>query len=174
MFRPEGGEQGGEEVFAGDRAGGDGEVARDGSLSARDLPAGLAVEVERLRRRLHEAGVGLGDRVGVRVPSGTNDLYVAVLGTLAAGAAYVPVDAEDPDERAALVFGEAEVAAVLGAGLSIDVRAPEAHHAARRPGVEDDAWIIFTSGSTGRPKGVAVTHRSAATACEASVSWRTA
>ncbi|MFE3167103.1 Pls/PosA family non-ribosomal peptide synthetase [Streptomyces sp. NPDC059224] len=123
---------------------------------------GLAVEVERLRRRLHEAGVGLGDRVGVRVPSGTNDLYVAVLGTLAAGAAYVPVDAEDPDERAALVFGEAEVAAVLGAGLSIDVRAPEAHHAARRPGVEDDAWIIFTSGSTGRPKGVAVTHRSAA------------
>ncbi|MER5526710.1 Pls/PosA family non-ribosomal peptide synthetase [Streptomyces sp. NPDC002677] len=122
----------------------------------------LAVEVERLRRRLHEAGVGLGDRVGVRVPSGTNDLYVAVLGVLAAGAAYVPVDAEDPDERAALVFGEAEVAAVLGAGLSIDVRNPEAGNAARRPGVEHDAWIIFTSGSTGKPKGVAVTHRSAA------------
>ncbi|MFJ8156808.1 Pls/PosA family non-ribosomal peptide synthetase [Streptomyces sp. NPDC094468] len=122
----------------------------------------LAVEVERLRRRLHEAGVGLGDRVGVRVPSGTNDLYVAVLGVLASGAAYVPVDAEDPDERAALVFGEARVAAVLGAGLSIDVRDPEARTAARRPGVEHDAWIIFTSGSTGRPKGVAVTHRSAA------------
>ncbi|MFD3584482.1 Pls/PosA family non-ribosomal peptide synthetase [Streptomyces sp. NPDC058683] len=122
----------------------------------------LAVEVERLRRRLQEAGVGLGDRVGVRVPSGTNDLYIAVLGVLAAGAAYVPVDAEDPDERAALVFGEAAVAAVLGAGLSIDVRNPEAGNAARRPGVEHDAWIIFTSGSTGKPKGVAVTHRSAA------------
>ncbi|MFG3020991.1 Pls/PosA family non-ribosomal peptide synthetase [Streptomyces sp. NPDC048254] len=122
----------------------------------------LAVEVERLRRRLHEAGVGLGDRVGVRAPSGTNDLYIAVLGVLAAGAAYVPVDAEDPDERAALVFGEAEVAAVLGAGLSIDVRNPEAGNAARRPGAEHDAWIIFTSGSTGKPKGVAVTHRSAA------------
>ncbi|MEU9154394.1 Pls/PosA family non-ribosomal peptide synthetase [Streptomyces sp. NPDC048417] len=122
----------------------------------------LAVEVERLRRRLHEAGVGLGDRVGVRVPSGTNDLYIAVLGVLAAGAAYVPVDAEDPDERAALVFGEAAVAAVLGAGPAIDVRNPEAGNAARRPGVEHDAWIIFTSGSTGKPKGVAVTHRSAA------------
>ncbi|MFF7475687.1 Pls/PosA family non-ribosomal peptide synthetase [Streptomyces sp. NPDC008092] len=122
---------------------------------------GLAIEVARLRRRLAEAGIGLGDRVGVRVPSGTNDLYVAVLGVLAAGAAYVPVDAEDPDERAALVFGEAEVAAVLGEGLHIDVR----HESARpsgRPGAEHDAWIIFTSGSTGRPKGVAVTHRSAA------------
>ena len=34
----------------------------------------LAVEVEHLRRRLAAAGVGLGDRVGVRVPSGTNEL----------------------------------------------------------------------------------------------------
>ncbi|MER7835894.1 Pls/PosA family non-ribosomal peptide synthetase [Streptomyces sp. NPDC096040] len=121
----------------------------------------LAVEVERLRRRLAEAGIGLGDRVGVRVPSGTNDLYIAVLGVLAAGAAYVPVDAEDPDERATLVFGEAEVAAVLGEGLHIDVRRAEARTAGR-PGTEHDAWIIFTSGSTGKPKGVAVTHRSAA------------
>ncbi|MFD8718314.1 Pls/PosA family non-ribosomal peptide synthetase [Streptomyces sp. NPDC059629] len=121
----------------------------------------LAVEVERLRRRLAAAGIGLGDRVGVRVPSGTNDLYIAVLGTLAAGAAYVPVDAEDPDERAALVFGEAEVAAVLGEGLHIDVRRADGRTAGR-PGTEHDAWIIFTSGSTGKPKGVAVTHRSAA------------
>ncbi|MER7183144.1 Pls/PosA family non-ribosomal peptide synthetase [Streptomyces hyaluromycini] len=122
---------------------------------------GLAIEVARLRRRLAEAGIGLGDRVGVRVPSGTNDLYVAVLGVLAAGAAYVPVDAEDPDERAALVFGEAEVAAVLGEGLHIDVR-HESEKPSGRPGAENDAWIIFTSGSTGKPKGVAVTHRSAA------------
>ncbi|MEU2421582.1 Pls/PosA family non-ribosomal peptide synthetase [Streptomyces sp. NPDC007851] len=121
----------------------------------------LAVEVERLRRRLAGAGIGLGDRVGVRVPSGTNDLYVAVLGVLAAGAAYVPVDAEDPDERAALVFGEAEVAAVVGARLDIDVRLASGRPAGR-PGTGHDAWIIFTSGSTGKPKGVAVTHRSAA------------
>ncbi|MFC8349312.1 Pls/PosA family non-ribosomal peptide synthetase [Streptomyces sp. NPDC057280] len=121
----------------------------------------LAVEVERLRRRLAAAGVGLGDRVGVRVPSGTNDLYVAILAVLAAGAAYVPVDAEDPDERAELVFGEAEVRAVIGAGHELTVTGRGATPAAR-PGVEHDAWIIFTSGSTGKPKGVAVSHRSAA------------
>ncbi|MER6474517.1 Pls/PosA family non-ribosomal peptide synthetase [Streptomyces collinus] len=121
----------------------------------------LAAEVEGLRRRLAAAGVGLGDRVGVRVPSGTNDLYVAVLAVLAAGAAYVPVDAEDPDERAELVFGEAGVRAVVGAGHRIDVTGAPGGPAGR-PGAGDDAWIIFTSGSTGRPKGVAVTHRSAA------------
>ncbi|WP_217180210.1 Pls/PosA family non-ribosomal peptide synthetase [Streptomyces sp. AC495_CC817] len=121
----------------------------------------LAVEVENLRRRLGAAGVGLGDRVGVRVPSGTNELYVAILAVLAAGAAYVPVDAEDPDERAELVFGEAEVRAVVGAGHELTVHGASGSPAAR-PGVEHDAWIIFTSGSTGRPKGVAVSHRSAA------------
>ncbi|MFF8194203.1 Pls/PosA family non-ribosomal peptide synthetase [Streptomyces bobili] len=121
----------------------------------------LAVEVDRLRLRLAGAGVGLGDRVGVRVPSGTNDLYIAILAVLAAGAAYVPVDAEDPEERAALVFGEAGVRAVVGAGHELTVHGRSEVPAAR-PGAGHDAWIIFTSGSTGKPKGVAVSHRSAA------------
>ena len=77
---------------------------------------GLADEVEAHAPRLTEAGIGVGDRVGIRVASGTADLYVAILAVLAAGAAYVPVDADDPDERAELVFGEAGVCAVLGAG----------------------------------------------------------
>ncbi|WP_329116697.1 Pls/PosA family non-ribosomal peptide synthetase [Streptomyces sp. NBC_01465] len=121
----------------------------------------LAAEVEQLRHRLAASGVGRGDRVGIRVPSGSCDLYVAILAVLAAGAAYVPVDAEDPDERAALVFGEAGVRTVIGAGCAFTVREPS-EVPAGRPGPGDDAWIIFTSGSTGRPKGVAVTHRSAA------------
>ncbi|WP_125263811.1 Pls/PosA family non-ribosomal peptide synthetase [Streptomyces alboflavus] len=121
----------------------------------------LAAEVEHLRRGLDAAGVGRGDRVGVRVPSGTNELYVAILAVIAAGAAYVPVDAEDPDERADLVFGEAGVRTVIGAGHAFTVDKP-ADVPAGRPGPDDDAWIIFTSGSTGKPKGVAVSNRSAA------------
>lgn len=122
----------------------------------------LVDEVESLRLRLAAAGIGVGDRVGVRVPSGTADLYVSILAVLAAGAAYVPVDAEDPDERAELVFTEAAVSAVIGEGRAFKPCGTAAGVTGSRPGPGDDAWIIFTSGSTGRPKGVAVSHRSAA------------
>ncbi|WP_340540572.1 Pls/PosA family non-ribosomal peptide synthetase [Nocardioides sp. GXZ039] len=116
---------------------------------------GLAAELATL-------GIGPGDKVGVRVSSGTTDLYVAIIGVLLAGAAYVPVDADDPDERARLVFGEADVAAVVGNDLAITRRRPADAVEPADPGLDDDAWVIFTSGSTGKPKGVAVTHRSAA------------
>jgi non-ribosomal peptide synthetase-like protein len=121
----------------------------------------LRAEVDVVRQRLVRAGIGVGDRIGVRVRSGTTELYVAILGVLASGAAYVPVDADDPDERAELVFAEAQVCAVLGAGGSLTRRGvPIAQTFTPTP--DADAWIIFTSGSTGRPKGVAVSHRSAA------------
>jgi non-ribosomal peptide synthetase-like protein len=122
----------------------------------------LAAEVDAVRQKLAASGIGAGDRVGIRISSGTADLYVAILGVLAAGAAYVPVDADDPDERAELVFGEAGVCAVLGDGLAMTSLAPPGGTSPDRPGPDDDAWIIFTSGSTGKPKGVAVSHASAA------------
>jgi len=121
----------------------------------------LAGQVEAVRARLCGHGIGVGDRVGVRVSSGTAELYLAILGVLAAGAAYVPVDADDPDERAELVFAEAGVCAVLGDGLTVSLRGTPAGRPGR-PGPADDAWIIFTSGSTGTPKGVAVSHGAAA------------
>lgn len=145
-----------------------------GALSYRELMA----RVNLIAGRLRAAGVERGDRVGVRMPSGTRELYLSILGVLAAGAAYVPVDVDDPEERASLVFSEALVRGVLTtAGYSpagshdpvdviFDHAAPHLSTAATpmasRPVPADDAWIIFTSGSTGTPKGVAVTHRSAA------------
>ena len=121
----------------------------------------LTDELDALRVRLQDNGIGLGDRVGIRISSGTTELYVAILAVLSAGAAYVPVDADDPQERADLVFDEAAVCAVLGDGHEITHRgAPTGRPTS--PGPDDDAWIIFTSGSTGKPKGVAVSHRSAA------------
>lgn len=123
----------------------------------------LLTAVRAAARKLHLAGLGAGDKIGVRIPSGTNDLYISILAILLVGAAYVPVDADDPEERARLVFGEAKVAGVLGAGgvLTGSTRTTPFVDA-RPPAPEDDAWIIFTSGSTGTPKGVAVQHRSAA------------
>ncbi|MEE6136414.1 Pls/PosA family non-ribosomal peptide synthetase [Mycobacterium sp. 050128] len=127
-------------------------------LTYNELIGDIEASVQWLAAR----GIGRGDRIGIRMPSGSYALYVAILATLATGAAYVPVDADDPDERAELVFGEAGVVGVIteagllrGVGLSRGWRATA-------PLARDDAWIIFTSGSTGTPKGVAVTHRSAA------------
>src|SRR3712207_8074303 len=48
----------------------------------------LLRDVHRLRDRLAAAGVGRGDRVGVRAQSGSADLYLTVLAGLAPGAAY--------------------------------------------------------------------------------------
>ncbi|MGC4755460.1 Pls/PosA family non-ribosomal peptide synthetase [Micromonospora trifolii] len=127
------------------------------ALTYRDL----ADEVEIVRMSLARHGIGVGDRVGVRISSGTAELYLAILGVLAAGAAYVPVDADDPEERAELVFAEAGVVAVLGDGLAVSLRRTPTGRSAQ-PGPDDDAWIIFTSGSTGVPKGVAVSHAAAA------------
>ncbi|HQR27560.1 MAG TPA: AMP-binding protein, partial [Nocardioides sp.] len=58
--------------------------------------AELDEAAEELAEALNDLGVGRGDRVGIRIRSGTVDLYVAILGVLAAGACYVPVDADDP------------------------------------------------------------------------------
>ncbi|SMR60845.1 unnamed protein product [Zymoseptoria tritici ST99CH_1A5] len=128
-------------------------------LSYAELSKSIDLKVNALR----EAGVVAGDRVGVRLTSGTLDLYVSILGVLFAGAAYVPVDVDDPDARADLVSSEAEVSAVLTDNGIIPKRPSRRSEDTRnRPSIEDDAWIIFTSGSTGKPKGVAVTHRSAA------------
>ncbi|MBX7431252.1 amino acid adenylation domain-containing protein [Mycobacterium sp. Y57] len=124
--------------------------------------AELISDVEDSVQWLAARGIGRGDRIGIRMPSGSYALYVAILAALAAGAAYVPVDADDPQERAELVFTEADVVAVITErGL---VRGPGSSRGwrAAAPLSRDDAWIIFTSGSTGTPKGVAVSHRNAA------------
>ncbi|MEU4341141.1 Pls/PosA family non-ribosomal peptide synthetase [Nocardia sp. NPDC023852] len=130
----------------------------------------LVVEIEKTMARLATAGVRPGDRVGVRLPSGTRGLYITILAVLYSGAAYVPVDADDPDERAQLVFGEAQVTAIVtaegiettAAGIRAAERDARDDNWSTLPTPDDDAWIIFTSGSTGTPKGVAVTHRNAA------------
>jgi non-ribosomal peptide synthetase-like protein len=127
-------------------------------LTYRELISDIGVSVAWLAAR----GIGRGDRIGIRMPSGSFALYEAILATLATGAAYVPVDADDPDERADMVFREAGVVAIITeAGMT---RGPGSSRGwrAQAPTLRDDAWIIFTSGSTGTPKGVAVTHRSAA------------
>lgn len=102
---------------------------------------------------------------------------VAGLGILIAGGAYVPIDAELPEQRRHLLYQEAEVRVVLTQSwlahtldwpdnlvrIAVDELAP-AEVAELLPNVQtplDLAYVIFTSGSTGKPKGVMIDHRGA-------------
>lgn len=135
--------------------------ARDASLTYTELYEAANDLADSLR----ELNIGCGDRVGIRVSSGTTDLYIGILGTLFSGAAYVPVDRDDSDERAAIVWQEASVCLVVTDGLAFITDGLEPARCTNslsiKPSLDDDAWVIFTSGSTGTPKGVAVSHRAA-------------
>lgn len=75
-----------------------------------------------------------------------------MFGVMAAGAAYLPVDATAPEARVRLLLDDATF--VLDSLLD----GPQAEPVAPGPG--DLAYVLHTSGSTGTPKGVAVEHRS--------------
>ncbi|MEM7482008.1 MAG: amino acid adenylation domain-containing protein [Acidobacteriota bacterium] len=119
----------------------------------------------------------------------SSGLLVALLGVAAAGAAFLPLDPEHPEERLAWIAGDAlsggERPVVVADAASLR-RAPALAELARRGlllRVDDAgsyenggeggrldsrvsadpdrlAYVFYTSGSTGRPKGVAVSHRS--------------
>ncbi|SEC38073.1 amino acid adenylation domain-containing protein [Streptomyces sp. 3213] len=147
-------------------------VGAEGELSY----AALEARANRLAHHLAEIGVGPGTAVGVALDR-CQDLPVAFLGVLKAGAVYVPLDTAYPAERLALMIGDTEVKALItragraeppGAdGLPVIrlggpddplSRYPDTRPARHtQPG--DPAYIVFTSGSTGRPKGVAIHHR---------------
>ncbi|WNV88970.1 amino acid adenylation domain-containing protein [Umezawaea sp. Da 62-37] len=137
-----------------------------GSLTRRELGS----RSDRLASALRDRGVGRDCVVGLHLGT-TPELVVAVLAVLSAGAAWLPLDPDQPAARLAAMVSDARPALVLSdADDAPDGwRAPDAV-AAGAPdgaGVEapsaddgDAAYVIYTSGSTGRPKGVVVTHSS--------------
>ncbi len=114
--------------------------------------------------------------VGVAVERSL-DMLVALLATLKAGCAYVPLDPTHPTARLRHILSDADVAALITDGTvdgdlvragtptihlrkeigSIAAAPPAAPRVPVRP--EDLAYVIYTSGSTGLPKGVEVSHQ---------------
>jgi hypothetical protein len=127
-------------------------------LSYRDLLSGARQAGYRLASR----GIGAGDRIGIRMTTGTVERYLSILAVLSVGAAYVPVDPDDPDDHAQLAWSAAAVRAIIGDGGELTWRTGRHRRSpARRPVPDDEAWILFTSGSS-TPKCLAVTHGDAA------------
>jgi amino acid adenylation domain-containing protein len=168
----------------------DGGPALDGPASVYDLVAGWAARtpdspavigpgtaltyaeldarVRALASALRARGVGPEAPVLLALPRSVEHV-VAMLGVLAAGGAFVPVDPDDPPAH------RAAIAEQVGARVTIDERTPHPDPPPRGDGEEEPsprgggqgggaganaAYVLFTSGSTGRPKGVVVEHRS--------------
>jgi amino acid adenylation domain-containing protein len=136
--------------------------------------AELDAASNRLARELQARGVAPAARVGIFLDRGA-DLIVALLATLKAGSAYIPLDPAYPVERIAYIAENSNLAATItrtslrdrlpgGAPLvlvdadaaSISSRASGTLEAAASP--DDVAYVIYTSGSTGLPKGVQIQH----------------
>ncbi|MFE0176202.1 amino acid adenylation domain-containing protein [Streptomyces sp. NPDC059002] len=112
----------------------------------------------RLAHWLIEQGAGPDQFVAVRIPRSV-DLLVAVYAVVKAGAAYVPVDPDLPEDRVRHMLDSAQPLLVLDDGLPDTSAYPESNP--ERALLPDHlAYVIFTSGSTGGPKGVQVSHRS--------------
>src|SRR6266576_4422438 len=74
--------------------------------------ADLEARANRLSRHLCARGVRRGSRVAMLLPRSA-DAYVALLGILKAGAAYVPIDPEYPRERVAFILENSEARALV-------------------------------------------------------------
>ena len=120
----------------------------------------LAERALRIAGGLRERGVGPGEVVAVTLPKSPDQL-AAVLGVLAAGAAYVPVGVEQPQARRARIYERAGCALVIDAARLAELREHGPLPEPVAPDPESLAYVIFTSGSTGEPKGVEITHAAA-------------
>ena len=144
----------------------------DAALTYRELDE----SANRLARHLLSTSrVGPDVLVGLAVPRSL-DLVVALLGILKSGAAYMPLDPDDPRARLAFMVADDVPLVVTTRALADRVPAGPAHlyldaeasliarHRASAPDSDaaptNLAYALYTSGSTGEPKGVLVEQRS--------------
>src|ERR1041384_2792292 len=136
----------------------------------------LNQRANRLARYLRELGVRPEVLVGICLERGI-DMVVALLATLKAGGAYLPLDPGYPQERLAFMLADSRPAVLLmthalektlplnnarAVRLDIDGRLLDEfndENVASGVSADNPAYVIYTSGSTGQPKGVVVTHR---------------
>ncbi|MEO8242236.1 MAG: amino acid adenylation domain-containing protein [bacterium] len=147
-------------------------LLRDSCLSYSQLIA----RAHAVAAGLRASGVKPGDFVGLAF-SRSQDNLIAMLGTLRAGAGFVPLDPAYSDAaQLAQIVGQVPFAAILQAvpgplpdGCTAAATVPVIalsefdaimdHHDWPQGHGEDAACMVFTSGTTGTPKGVVLANR---------------
>lgn len=126
-----------------------------------------------LAHLLQEKGVGRGDIVPI-ISIRSWHIIVAMLGILKAGAAYMPVSPEYPEERIRYILNESSTNCVVvykfdgfenlkSSMKIIDMNEIDysAYMMYKKQNISnrDMCYVIYTSGSTGNPKGIVLSHR---------------
>lgn len=163
---------------------------------AKNSPEAIAVEFEgavltykelnnranKLAQILRAKGINTNGVVGVLLPR-SPELIITILGVLKAGASYLPLDTELPEERvnyilthsrcnlavtttpheSQLLNWQLEAEDIQPVILNLDkepIDAVDDHEVKNVNKPSDLAYVIYTSGTTGKPKGVMIEHHS--------------
>ncbi|NET88079.1 MAG: amino acid adenylation domain-containing protein [Kamptonema sp. SIO1D9] len=128
-----------------------------------------------LATQLQQLGATPNQLIAILMEKGWEQI-VAVLGILASGAAYLPIDPKLPTERQWYLLESGKVQWVLTQSHLDTLKLPENVQRLNLDTSEvsdsnitlkyvtqptDLAYVIYTSGSTGKPKGVTIDHRGA-------------
>ncbi len=139
--------------------------------------AELDAAANQLAHYLRVRGAGPGARIGLFLPR-SRLMYVALLGAMKCGAAFVPIDPSSPADRVEYVATDADLDLLIitsdKAGVVEPLSVPRVvldeelarveSMPATRPVLDlsgdPGAYVIYTSGSSGRPKGVDIAQSS--------------
>ena len=130
-------------------------IACDKTLTYTELNE----QANRIAHSLIEKGVGVGDIVAFALPR-KSYLIATMLGILKAGAAYLPINANYPQDRIEYMLSDSNSTFFVTEDNIAELLSCD-HHDNRQNIIGSDSlcYCIYTSGSTGKPKAVAVSHQ---------------